>query len=86
MTFQARLRRVLRDGNLTVADLARWFGRKDATVRAWVNSGYGPRGGYRDQVYIQDRLNELERKIFKNEKSIPPGLDRKGRRQFMSNW
>lgn len=84
MTFQKRLQRALRDGNLTVADLARLFGRSHATVRSWIRDGYEPRGGAADRVHLGDRLNDLELKIKRQ--AVPPGLDRESRRQFLSSW
>ena len=46
-TVQQRLRRVMADGRLTVADLSTWFGRDYHTVHGWVEKGrhpWGPNG------------------------------------------
>ena len=44
MTFQQRCKQALRKGDLTVADLERWFRRSHTTVWRWVHSGWVPRG------------------------------------------
>lgn len=86
MTFQQRLQRAMRDGNLTVADLARWFGRPDPTVRCWVNEGRAPRGANHDVAWIEKRLGELERRI-KRAGAMPVGLARKTRRAMIdAGW
>ena len=36
MTFKGRLRKCVRDGGLTISDLARWFDRPRATVNTWL--------------------------------------------------
>ena len=43
-SFEARVNKVLQDGDLTVADLRDWFKRPYATVWRWVHSGWVPRG------------------------------------------
>jgi hypothetical protein len=50
-------------GNLTVADLARWLGRPDPTVRGWVQRGLKPMGPRQD-------INDLEYAVFKLEFNI----------------
>ena len=62
-TFQQRLQAVLQGGNLTVADLARWFDRPDPTVRGWVVNGGEPGGGPLDVQHIYVMLKELERLV-----------------------
>ena len=69
MTFAERLNRVMRDGNLRVADLARWFERPDPTVRSWVK-GVLPAGGSADMVDIEKRVAALER-LLKQKKVLP---------------
>lgn len=61
--FGERLRAVLRDGNLRVADLARWFDVPYPTVRGWVVDGWYPGGGPQDQAYIYHMLDVLELRI-----------------------
>lgn len=43
-SFESRVNKVLREGDLTVADLRDWFKRPYPTVWRWVNSGWVPRG------------------------------------------
>ena len=59
-TFQQRLRACERGGNLTVADLARWFDRPYPTVRTWVQNGIEPGGGPIDKEHAESMLGLLE--------------------------
>lgn len=59
MTFATRLERARRRANLTVAELARWLGRPDATVRCWVN-GTAPGGPPLDVEHVEALLGLLE--------------------------
>lgn len=61
-TFAQRLQRAQRSGNLTVADLARWFDRPYPTVRCWIN-GASPGGGPIDQEAVLSALQLLEVRI-----------------------
>lgn len=65
MTFQARLRKAQEAGNLTVADLARWFEVPYGTVRGWVQDGHEPSGPPLDRTQIAIALDRLERAIRK---------------------
>jgi hypothetical protein len=47
-------------GNLRVADVARWFGRRHSTVRGWVVDGREPAGTAADVRLLFARLNELQ--------------------------
>lgn len=47
-------------GNLRVADVARWFGRRHSTVRGWVVDGRAPAGTATDVRALFARLNELQ--------------------------
>lgn len=47
-------------GNLRVADVARWFGRRHSTVRGWVVDGREPAGTATDVRALFARLNELQ--------------------------
>ena len=60
VNFQSRLQRCVERGNLTVADLARWFGRPYATVRCWLVDGWQPAGGPVTIKRMQHRLKLLE--------------------------
>ena len=42
--FQARVKKAIAVGDLTVADLQNWFSRPYPTVWRWVHSGWVPRG------------------------------------------
>lgn len=60
-TFQERLDRCLRDGAMTVSDMARWFGRPYQTVYKWHLEGnipWGPAG-----VLAHENLRRLETEI-----------------------
>jgi len=74
MTFQARLRKCMANGNLTVADLARWFERPHPTMRSWVEDGVEPAGGPLDSAMVKATLNKLEKLIASNSKFPVPRL------------
>ncbi len=61
MSFQKRLKTVMRRRNMRVADVARWFGRPYTTVREWVLNGRVPDGTERDRKFIERKLETLER-------------------------
>lgn len=71
MSISARLQRVLRDGNLTVADLARWFDRPYPTVDGWVKKGLMPRGGPQDSKQVLIKLGRLETLIKRKKLPVP---------------
>lgn len=81
MTFQKRLQKLMRDGNLTVADLAFLLKRLDTTVRAWVDRDKMPRGTPRDLKQLEDRLRALEKLAVKG--IVPVGYTRKERRHIL---
>lgn len=58
--LQKRLRKAMQDGNLRVADLARWFARPDPTIRGWVMRGVMPAGAPKDIEDVERRLAALE--------------------------
>src|SRR5262249_3210791 len=60
VTFQERLQRCCDRGDLTVADLARWFDRPARTVRSWLTQGWEPGGGPVPRRRMEDRLSRLE--------------------------
>lgn len=61
--FQERLRRCLDQGNLRIADLARWLERPNATVSTWVNKGRLPSGPAMEMAWLEARLKTLEKRI-----------------------
>jgi hypothetical protein len=68
--FASRLNSCMSDGNLTVADISRWFCRPHPTVRGWIKHGFDPRGGPHDVSYIHAMLDALET-IIKRRKDLP---------------
>lgn len=70
--IHTRLERVMHDGNLSVADLARWFDRPDPTVRGWVRGGRVG-GAQLDSAMIEAELAGLELRIKKRRGfPVPP--------------
>jgi hypothetical protein len=69
-TFQQRLRACERGGNLTVADLARWFDRPYPTVRSWMTDGIEPGGGPIDKEHAESMLALLET-LIKQKRGFP---------------
>jgi hypothetical protein len=69
MNVSARLRAIMRDGNLTIADLARWFERPHPTVRGWVHGG-DVGGAQLDREAINVQLGKLE-VMLKKQKGLP---------------
>jgi hypothetical protein len=65
LSFAARLHSTLSQGNLTVADLSRWFDRPHPTVRGWIKNGFDPRGGPHDVAHVHALLEALETLIRK---------------------
>lgn len=79
ITFQSRLKSCLANGNLTVADLSRWFGRPHPTVRGWIENGFDPRGGPQDVARIYKLLDILEGFIKRRYRLPIPQLKRQQR-------
>jgi hypothetical protein len=78
-TFQERLLGCLKGGNLTVADLARWFNKPHPTVRGWTN-GFEPRGTSSDVDFVFTMLTTLETLVRKRFKlPIAPNVRRADR-------
>lgn len=69
-TFAGRLQAVMRDGNLTGADLARWFDRPDPTVRGWISGKQNLGGAPLDIAFVEAQLVKLE--IFLKKKQGLP--------------
>lgn len=70
MQIQNRLLWCMRHGNLTVADLSRWLGRPDPTVRGWVKNGGGVGGPEQDVAELERALARLETAI-KSQQGFP---------------
>ena len=62
MNITKRLQNVMRDGNLSISDLARWLGRSFSTVRGWTR-GHGMSGTEGDRALVLERLKLIERRI-----------------------
>lgn len=69
-SFQKRLLRCQRDGNLNVADLSRWFDRSYQTVRYWVENDGEPYGTPQDLAHVFRLLDRLE-KLIGQRKGFP---------------
>jgi hypothetical protein len=80
-TFQKRLKSCVDRGNLTVADLARWFGRPYATVRSWLKEGWKPGDGPVTQDRMEVRLRKLELVLTQHGRTLRdlPMRERAGR-------
>lgn len=75
MTFQQRLHACMQDGNLRIADLARWFGRPHSTLRTWIHEGREPSGPAIETAWIRGQLKKLEKKIGQKKGfPVPTGL------------
>ena len=82
MNNKRRFEKILRDGNLTVADLARWLKKPYATVNGWVKGGNigGPIG---DREFISHELNRIE-SMLKKRKQLPiVGMSRAQRASYL---
>ena len=82
-SFEERLRRVMREGNLTVADLARWLERPDATVRGWSRGGHLA-GPALDAAYVLAQISRLERMLRKKQGLPVPRMTRAKRIEYLS--
>ena len=60
----------MRDGNLTGADLARWFDRPDPTVRGWISGVHALSGAQLDVAFVEAQLDKLER-FLKKKQGLP---------------
>lgn len=70
-------------GNLTVADLSRWFPAPYATVRQWIEFGREPRGAPQD-VKQTDRLIGLLETMVRLKHHLPvPKLNPKARITYL---
>jgi len=69
-SFSHRLQAIMRDGNLTGADLARWFDRPDPTVRGWISGDHDLGGAQLDVAFVEAQLVRLE-KLLKRKRGLP---------------
>ena len=69
-SLSSRLQTVMRDGNLTGADLARWFDRPDPTVRGWISGDHVLSGAQLDVTFVEAQLDKLER-FLKKKQGLP---------------
>lgn len=81
--FGQRLKVCQRGGNLTVADLARWFERSYQTVRSWCG-GCEPGGGPIDKQHVADLLKLLESKIKRKQGFPLPRLAPADRAKYLA--
>ena len=83
-TFQQRLQRLLDTGNMTVADLARWFGKPHATVLGWVrggNLGLPPL----DAAFVTAEVERLETLIRKKRGLPVPRMSARKRIAYVND-
>ena len=62
ISLTKRLRKVMEEGNLTIADLSRWLDRPSPTVRSWTR-GTTTRGAAGDIETVLTRLKLIEKRI-----------------------
>lgn len=81
--FAQRLERIKREGNLTTADLARWFNRPHPTVSGWCRGGpIGRELAPLDAAYVTAQLARLEKWLNKGPLPVPVGLSKANRRRY----
>lgn len=69
-SFSSRLQSIMQQGNLTGADLARWFDRPDPTVRGWISGDHVLSGAPLDTAFVLAQLDKLER-LLKKRNGLP---------------
>ena len=84
-SFQQRLKACQQVGNLTTADLQRWFDRPYQTVRSWVDRGIEPGGGPIDREHAAQMLGLLEILIKKKQGFPIPRLPQAKRIEHLQN-
>lgn len=83
-SFSTRLQSIMRDGNLTGADLARWFDRPDPTVRGWISGSHTLGGAVLDMAYVEAQLSKLEKLLTKKRGLPVPRMTPSARIQYMA--
>jgi hypothetical protein len=83
-SFSARLQSLMRHGNLTGADLARWFNRPDPTVRGWISGEHKLGGAALDTAYIIAQLVRLEKMLKKHQGLPVPQLTPSARIKYVN--
>jgi hypothetical protein len=68
MSTQSRLKACMKNGRMTVADLALWFDRSYPTVRNWVQFGTAPHGP-RNEKFLAEL--ELLEKLIRKREGVP---------------
>ena len=82
-SFSTRLQRLLDQGNMTVADLARWLERPHPTVRGWVQGG-NLGGPALDAAYVIAEITRLE-KLIRKKRGLPvPRMSARKRMAYMT--
>ena len=86
-TFQERLGRLLEQGNLTIADLARWLDRPHPTVSGWVRgtSRIGRELAPLDAAWVEAQVARMERILRKRQGLPVPRMKRADRQAYLSN-
>lgn len=79
MTLQGRLKRIVRRGNINVANLALILGRPDPTVRSWIAKQKKPHFTALELGLLSRTLQRLERHLEKGP-LVPIGASRKERK------
>lgn len=80
--LKERLKACMRDGNLTVADLAYWLSRPDPTLRTWIK-GTRMQGGPGDQQAVLRDLKALETLIAKKRGFPVPPISLRKRKAYL---
>jgi hypothetical protein len=83
MTFGERLQAVMQKGNLTIADLSRWFERPYPTVRGWKDGQFEPGGAPLDIAMVLALLTKLEMQIRRKEGFPVPPLTPTARIEYL---
>jgi hypothetical protein len=69
-SFQSRVNKIIKDGDLTVADLRDWFKRPYATVWRWTHSGWVPRGPDGPGFALHSSAMDPVTPVFKLNKTV----------------
>ena len=83
-SFSTRLQSIMQNGNLTGADLARWFERPDPTVRGWINGSHELGGAQLDMDFVETELVKLETSLRKRQGLPVPRLTPAKRIEYLA--